>query len=170
MREDDGSVADTAGRRMAKMSRVEKLASVALVIAGAGSLILLEIYFPNGETPNRLIGALTLVFYLAVFTAITLMVWGCWRRTFSLLRLYGFVSFWFMLAGFVVYVCAWIAFIVFAMIAPPPSFLPKSFTSTFINVVIGALMFTLFAFVAILFQVLWTTRRNLRRWPNSPDL
>lgn len=60
---------------MAKMARVEKLASVALVIAGAGSLILLEIYFPKGETPNRLIGALALVLYLAVFTAITLMVW-----------------------------------------------------------------------------------------------
>lgn len=48
MREGDGSAADTAGRRMTKMSRVEKLASVALVIAGAGSLILLEIYFPQG--------------------------------------------------------------------------------------------------------------------------
>lgn len=75
-----------------------------------------------------------------------------------------------MLAGFVVYVCAWIAFIVFAMIAPPPSFLPKSFTSALINVVIGALMFTLFAFVTVLFQLLWTSRRNLRRWLDSPDL
>jgi hypothetical protein len=164
------STAQTVARRTARKPLAEKLAYVAAAIAVVDSLVTFVIYVLSGGTPNRLIGVLTLVLYLAGTSTFLLMTWSLGRGALSPIKFYRrYILFWFMVAGFVVNECAMLAIIVFAMVVPPPSFLPKSFISTLAGVAMGALIFTLFAFTALVARVAWVLRANLRRWLDADE-
>lgn len=147
----------------------EKVALAAYSTVFVAQMLIFTFIMPIIGMPNRLLGILALALFLVSLSGPIVLAWKVGKEAKLRYWYLKYVGFWMMVAAYVVFACVGAMLVVFQMITPLPSFLPKMFVDYLLLVAVGVVIFMMVGAAVWFIQAGLKAWANLNRWLETAE-